>query len=200
MEKYCKRCDTTKPVSEFNKRADTKDGLGYSCRQCNSQAGKEHYEKNKERYKKNAAAWKEKNPDKLKEYAAARLKKNPDYLKEWNQKNPDKAKEYAERDKLRRYGLTIEDYNNLLAQQNNRCAICKEESKDGRSLHVDHDHSCCKGRGSCGKCVRGLLCVYCNSMLGYARDNPETLGAGQNYLKRNSKAKISEMILDHQNF
>lgn len=65
-----------------------------------------------------------------------------------------------------------EQYNNLLVQQNNRCAICKEE---GKALSVDHDHSCCPGEESCGKCVRGLLCNRCHSMLEYANYDPEIL-------------------------
>lgn len=116
------------------------------------------------------------------------------------------AKEHYEKNKERSrpraiertYGITIEDYNNLLDQQNNCCAICREESKDGKSLHIDHDHSCCPGRKSCGKCVRQLLCGHCNSMLGYAKDNIETLEAAKKYLERHSRpknlAKNSEKI------
>jgi hypothetical protein len=31
---------------------------------------------------------------------------------------------------------------------------------------VDHDHSCCPGRQTCGKCVRGLICRQCNTAFG----------------------------------
>ena len=42
------------------------------------------------------------------------------------------------------------------------CANPQCEIVDG--LEVDHDHSCCSGANSCGKCVRGLLCHHCNML------------------------------------
>jgi 16S rRNA C967 or C1407 C5-methylase (RsmB/RsmF family) len=47
---------------------------------------------------------------------------------------------------------------------------------------IDHDHGCCSGTGSCGRCVRGLLCNRCNLMLGFANDQPEILRAALEYL------------------
>jgi hypothetical protein len=76
----------------------------------------------------------------------------------------------------RRYGITKEDYTNMLIQQNNGCAICGEVDHD-KPLHVDHDHNTRK--------VRGLLCVRCNTMLGKARDNITILNKAINYLVMN---------------
>jgi hypothetical protein len=62
------------------------------------------------------------------------------------------------------YGLSIEDYERMFNKQNRACAICQR--KPGKkNLSVDHDHSCCPGRKSCGKCIRGLLCMSCNRRL-----------------------------------
>jgi hypothetical protein len=47
---------------------------------------------------------------------------------------------------------------------------------------TDHDRSCCPGTGSCGKCVRGLLCNPCNLMIGHAHDEQERLRAAIQYL------------------
>lgn len=73
-------------------------------------------------------------------------------------------------------GLTIDEYDRLLATQGGVCAICKETCPTGRRLATDHDHA--SGR------VRGLLCARCNPMLGYAQDDPRRLAAGAEYLLR----------------
>jgi hypothetical protein len=62
---------------------------------------------------------------------------------------------------------TLEEYEELLELQNGRCLICKKtEEENGRRLAWDHDHLCCPGKKSCGKCVRGLLCTSCNLAVG----------------------------------
>ena len=49
-----------------------------------------------------------------------------------------------------------------------RCGQDKALEDTDRNLSVDHDHACCPTGGrSCGKCARGLLCVRCNSCLGW---------------------------------
>lgn len=69
---------------------------------------------------------------------------------------------------LRAYNLTVEQYDAMLAEQGGRCAICRSSDPGPKSWHVDHDHDCCPAGGSCGKCVRGLLCHSCNLLLGHA--------------------------------
>lgn len=67
------------------------------------------------------------------------------------------------------YGLTLEQYDAMLRRQGGVCAICRKPPVLGeKPLAVDHDHKCCKGSRTptCGKCVRGLLCMSCNHRLG----------------------------------
>jgi hypothetical protein len=87
---------------------------------------------------------------------------------------------YWERE-IKRFGLARKDYERILARQQGVCAICGNPPEKER-LSVDHDHQCCAGDRSCGKCVRGLLCRHCNVMLGHAKDSIETLRRGINYL------------------
>jgi len=66
------------------------------------------------------------------------------------------------------YGLTQEHFDLILAAQNYACAMCHEPFEEGQLIHVDHDHACCGGKnGSCGECIRGLLCHTCNIALGH---------------------------------
>lgn len=82
------------------------------------------------------------------------------------------------------YRLTPEQFASLLESQGGRCAICETGTPGGPHgwWQVDHDHACCPGQRCCGKCVRGLLCGRCNSLLGYARDDPKRLRAAIQYL------------------
>lgn len=85
---------------------------------------------------------------------------------------------------LRVYNLTVEQYDNMQMKQDYSCAICHIPSE---SLRVDHDHSCCPGEQSCGKCVRALLCHNCNCTLGYGKDNPELLRKAADYIESHRK-------------
>ena len=79
-------------------------------------------------------------------------------------------------DLWRTYRLTHLQYQTLLTEQNNQCAICGEEpDPDGRYLAVDHCHS--TGR------IRGLLCSNCNTAIGLLYDNKVLLQNAINYLQ-----------------
>jgi len=95
--------------------------------------------------------------------------------KEYRIKNPTAKRQQD----LRRYGLTIELYDSLLAKQGGGCAICgRKESGDSkrRRLFVDHDHATGK--------VRGLLCASCNYGLGNFKDDIRIVENALAYLRR----------------
>lgn len=73
------------------------------------------------------------------------------------------------------YNMTLDDYQDLFLRQFGLCAICSNAPKNGKNLHVDHDHKTGK--------IRGLLCQHCNQMLGNAKDNITTLKNAIKYLK-----------------
>jgi len=78
------------------------------------------------------------------------------------------------------FGITLEDYENLLKNQNGVCAICgnpETATTNGgelRKLSVDHDHETGE--------VRGLLCTNCNNGLGRFKDSPDLFQKALNYL------------------
>ena len=86
--------------------------------------------------------------------------------------NPEKRAETYKKERLKsKYGLTLEQYEEACENQNNSCYIC---GKPTSILNVDHCHRT--------DVVRGLLCSNCNHMLGHAKDNPEILRKGIEYL------------------
>lgn len=79
----------------------------------------------------------------------------------------------------KKYGLTVKELLDLYAP--GKCA--NPYCDNTEPLDVDHDHSCCEMRGSCGKCVRGLLCRDCNHTLGRVHDSPQKLRGLIEYLE-----------------
>lgn len=104
--------------------------------------------------------------------------------KEYRDKNP-----YHTRNK--RYNIDFED---LLESQGGRCLVCKTSDPSGVAgkgrdgWAVDHDHDCCPGKGSCGRCVRGILCHPCNVGLGFLNDSRERVQALLDYLASSTNA------------
>ena len=69
--------------------------------------------------------------------------------------------------RLVRYGLTREQFDRLLEVEEYACAMCHTTFEEDQPIFIDHDHACCPdGKSSCGKCVRGLLCLSCNTTFG----------------------------------
>jgi hypothetical protein len=107
-----------------------------------------------------------------------------------NSKNNDgyayHCKACRKEESLKTYGLTLEDYDDLLDKQNGCCAICGTEDPRGQSkagrFYVDHNHKTGE--------VRGLLCNDCNTALGLFKDSTELLASGIKYL--NSKGTYGE--------
>lgn len=79
------------------------------------------------------------------------------------------------------YGMTEEQYQNMLKEQGNVCALCGKPPAEGRygKLYIDHDHET--------KEVRGLIHLGCNVLIGYAFEDPEVLQSAIEYLHKYKK-------------
>lgn len=95
---------------------------------------------------------------------------NVDAVREWRRRNKDRVKAHELK---KNYGISLEQFNELLVKQDGRCAVCGEIPE---RPNVDHDHKT--------KVVRGILCTNCNLMLGHAGDSVEILQKATQYLSR----------------
>lgn len=89
---------------------------------------------------------------------------NPEYMREISRRADHKSK----------YGITLEQKQEIFVAQGSCCAICATTDNRGRTWHTDHCHTTNR--------VRGVLCNHCNLMLGHARDNPYILAKAARYL------------------
>jgi hypothetical protein len=95
--------------------------------------------------------------------------------KRYRQKYPDKVKASLLKS---RYGITVENYNQMLVSQDGVCSICKGINSNGKPLFIDHNHETGK--------VRELLCTTCNSAIGLLKENPFLALEVARYLERHS--------------
>lgn len=79
---------------------------------------------------------------------------------------------------LSKYGITSNEYDILLEEQNNKCAICGTDDPNNRwnRWHIDHCHKT--------NTVRGLLCTSCNIGLGNFYDNIDIMISAITYLQK----------------
>lgn|SRR5574338_54930 len=96
-----------------------------------------------------------------------------------NTKHTDKfQKERAHNVMKFRYGISLEQYNEMFERQKGLCAVCKQFSD--KKLCVDHDHKTGK--------VRSLVCDRCNRTMGACNDNSHVLKACATYLESHQES------------
>jgi hypothetical protein len=162
--KLCSYCKKQKPLSCFDKHTETKDGLNSLCVDCHHLVCKKWRDNNKEKRKQ---AWK---------------KYSETHKEQIKLKNLRYKKRQKDLDLQSTFGITLDQYNQMLKDQNGVCVICKnpenevEKGKQQRTLSVDHNHKTGK--------VRGLLCGKCNKGIGLFKDNIYLLQSAIDYLKK----------------
>ncbi len=160
MEKTCTKCKVVQTVDDFYRDARCKSGYRSVCKTCVNAKARE---------------WQRNNPDRMKAISARGREK---------MRQSGRLKDRYLRD---RFGITIEDYNRMLDEQNGACAICgrpETSMHQGkiRDLAVDHCHA--TGR------VRGLLCGNCNNGLGRFEDDPDRMLAAAIYVIEHADERV----------
>lgn len=195
-EKRCSACGGTFGPEAFY--ASTRDQLGGWCKQCSLARGRETRAQRKREFKsgerqpapeKRCSRCLEIKPadafnfrpetrsglaSRCRECMAAVHEANRETCnartRAYARKHRDRLKAIA---RLRCYGITSDEFAQVLAEQDGRCAVCGD---DERPLVIDHDHQTLR--------FRGLLCDLCNRGLGLFRDDSERLHAAVEYLAR----------------
>jgi hypothetical protein len=78
--------------------------------------------------------------------------------------------------RVKKYGITVDEFMKLCEAHNGKCAICGVEPKTKRGLHIDHCHDT--------GVIRGLLCNGCNTGIGLLQESPEIMTKAIEYLLR----------------
>lgn len=166
LTKTCSRCGEIKNTNLFGKNKARYDGLSVYCKSCTS-----GYHKEK------GYAKKPENIERQRQYSLARYHAMSEEDKKAQNSSDSKHDQYVRRT----YNVSSGWYAEQLEKQNGVCAICGLPERSDRRLCVDHDHSCCPGDTSCGKCVRGLLCLTCNKRLAVV-ENTTWIKLAEDYL------------------
>ena len=130
------------------------------CKSCYNKWLKENNPEYAKRQHENCNAWQKKNSEKMREHGRKyRVKQGPDYGRNRHLRQV--------------WGMTPDDYDQLLAKQDGKCAICQQLPGKKR-LAIDHCHKT--------GMIRGLLCFRCNFGLSYFKESAEVMSRAAKYL------------------
>jgi hypothetical protein len=153
--KVCSECLEQLPISSFGVQKNYPDGLNYRCKNCLTDVRK------------------------LKSTDPNVILKRRKAVAKYRAANPDSG---VNRHLFNKFGISLEQYEELFERQGGVCALCKKpetirrnkKGDGGERLAVDHCHDT--------GVVRGLLCFKCNTAIGALGDTQESAKRAMNYL------------------
>jgi len=139
------------------------------------------YQTNKKRLDKKNRQWQKDNPEKFaamqKKYRETPNGRKAAKGRQERYRGSEKSNRRFRKQNLKHnYGLSLEDYDQMVENQNGVCAICGGINKSGRRLVIDHDHKTGK--------IRGLLCNNCNIGIGNLQEDIDILSKSIIYLRK----------------
>lgn len=163
--KTCVKCKAVKSVLDFHAHKNGKRNP--RCKSCRSEDSRAYYKANPDKFK----TYKARSRNETLEEREARIKRRKDEA-------PAKRRIASWKWHIRKtLGVTAEQYEEMYAAQGGKCAICGTTEPGGNRKRFCIDH--CHSTGS----IRGLLCVSCNSGLGYFKDDTDRLTSAVAYLE-----------------
>ena len=166
----CRTCKEEKPVSEYHRKSSSSTGRASRCKPCERVVQAEYYQRNKEKIKARVSAWQIENADKK--------RANDARYRASGKKQYDNNRQARRRKRV--YGITEEQYAEMLERAGGVCEICGRVPSEvsSKGACVDHCHETGK--------VRGILCIPCNTGIGNLRDDPAVLRKALSYLENHS--------------
>lgn len=169
---FCTKCELTKPLDRFSPRARPPGRKSGWCKDCTNEY---------------ARTWRAINPDaKQRKYTKTYRERHPEKVREmqrdWYDRNRGVLVQARWARRIREnHGLTVDEYDAMLTEQDGKCAICRKDAADEQrkafwDTHLSVDH--CHSTGA----VRGLLCNSCNLAIGKFSDDPVLLLRAASYL------------------
>lgn len=164
--KTCNKCKETKSFDCFDKKQrltkySSKAGYEFQCKDCRLKYQRKRQIRNNE----------------INRIHYAKSEKRRMDLKNGNLK--------------RKFGISIDTYNDMFLSQNGCCAICNIHQKDlPKRLAVDHNHKTL--------IVRGLLCLKCNLAVGYLNENVQSALNLIQYLNKQPELAVKSNVVDIQ--
>ena len=103
----------------------------------------------------------------------------------------------AAANRRKKFGLSPEAFAAILAAQDGCCAGCGKPLVFGtrQQVHVDHDHTCCPGKKTCGRCIRCVLCGACNIGIARFDHDPARMRRVADWLEA-ANARVAERRAD----
>lgn len=148
---------TAKPEEDFSPDKRTKTGFYAWCRDCHNE---------------NQRNWRSANMT-----SERKERKRKSDLEDYYKHHEQRREQQIDSRLRNRYGISKDEYDAILLNQDGVCKICREFKPGPKSMHVDHCHSSGK--------VRGILCSRCNLKVGLIENNRDWIIKADEYLREN---------------
>lgn len=204
----CKKCNNATHAVWAAENAEAIKARATAFRRRNAERinadKKAHYIVHKEQILARNRAWRQANPEIVAAQKADYARRNPQVSRESGlryrlrnleherTRSREKERRKSIPNRLKRYGLTHQEFRALIGRQRGCCPGCLRDLltlPEKKGFHVDHCHTTGK--------VRGLLCGQCNISLGQAKDNPAVLRRLAGYLDFHAGAVSALPVLDY---